>query len=62
MNRPRASLVRVSPMKMSMSRGPSDWAARVSTTMVIEIASVAMVIMAVSRLARKPEAAFASPL
>jgi hypothetical protein len=30
--------------------------------MVIEIASVAMVIMAVSRLARNPDAAEASPL
>ncbi len=39
-NRPSAACVRRSLMKLRMSRGPSCWAASVSTTMVIEIDSV----------------------
>ena len=54
--------VRRSLMKMRIRRGPSCCAASVSTTIVIEIASVASVMVAVTRLDRKPGASLASPL
>lgn len=59
---PSVNFVRVSPMKIGISRGPSDCAASVSTTMVIDIARVAIVIIAVRSDERKPDAEAALPL